>query len=276
MNCRGIGPVGVCSWSVNNDPTVLNQLRDRTDVNHIHLSLNPALDGLSGYTQRFIDDGWNISATMVGFAQEDYTTLNSIKRTGGIVPDAVWPQNRKRVIEAIQITQQIDVRYLEFHFGYIDAADRTAFDRLTDKAGQLADAAADHDVILLMETGQETAATLHEFINTVHHPALAVNFDPGNMILYGQGNPLEAVALLGNWIRHVHIKDALPAQTAGLWGKEVSWTNGNVNTRAFLKALRQIGYHGVLSIEREAGAERLQDIESAVKQLAAWSDSGAG
>ena len=276
MNCNGIGPVGVCSWSVSNDLALLNALRDKTGVNHIHLSLNPALDGQIGYIQRFIDAGWSISATMVGFTQEDYTTLDSIKQTGGIVPDAVWPQNKQRVLEAIKLTRQIGVDYLEFHFGFIDTADRTAFARLAEKAKELADAAADHDVVLLMETGQETAATLLTFIEAVNHSALAINFDSGNMILYGQGDPVEAVRMLGRWIRHVHIKDALPASKAGQWGSEVPWATGCVNADVFLTALVKGGYHGALSIEREAGANRLGDIESAIDYLAAWSRSDAG
>jgi len=276
MNCSGIGPIGVCGWSVNNDLDLLGRLRDKTGVDRIHLSLNPALDGQAGYAERFLNAGWTISATMVGFAQEDYTTLDTIKRTGGIVPEDVWPQNKNRVLKAIQLTQQIGVPYLEFHFGFIDTADRTAFARLAEKAKELADAAADHDVVLLMETGQETAATLRTFIEAVNHPALAVNFDPGNMILYGQGDPVEAVRMLGRWIRHVHIKDALPASKAGQWGSEVPWATGCVNADVFLTALVKGGYHGALSIEREAGANRLGDIESAIGHLSSWRHSDAG
>jgi sugar phosphate isomerase/epimerase len=244
-------------------------------VSHLYLSLNPALDGQTGFLQRFIDAGWTISATMVGFGQEDYSTLDSIKRTGGIVPETAWPQNKTRVLEAIKMTLQLGVPYLEFHFGFIDSMDRTAFERLKDKAKQLADAAADHEVVLLMETGQETAAMLYEFMDTARHPALAVNFDPGNMILYGRGSPIEAVKTLGRWIRHVHVKDALPAQTVGQWGCEVPWTTGKVDADAFLKTLNQMGYQGGLLIEREAGANRLNDIESAIGYLSSWSDADA-
>lgn len=270
MNCNGIGPIGLCSWSVNNDLNLLNPLRDKTGIDRIHLSLNPALDGQSGYVERFLDAGWKLSATMVGFVQEDYTTLESIKTTGGIVPDAVWPQNKVRVLEAIKMTAALRVPYLEFHFGFIDTADRRAFSRLAEKAKQLADAAAEQGVVLLMETGQERAAMLYEFLHTVPHPALAVNFDPGNMILYGQGDPVEAVGLLGPWIRHVHIKDANLAGVPGQWGAEVTWGTGQVNSSLFLSALRKVNFSGVLSIEREAGVERLTDIESAAKKLASF------
>lgn len=273
MNCADIGPIGVCSWSMNDDLVLLNQLREKTGVEHLHLSLNPLLDGQNDFAEPFLETGWKLSAAMVGLLQENYTTLDSIRRTGGIVPETVWPQNKARLLEAIRITRWLGAPYLEFHFGFIDADDRVAFNSLVNKARQLADAAAENGVVLLMETGQETAATLRVFIETVDHPALAINFDPANMILYGQDNPIEAVGLLRQWIRHVHIKDACPAVAVGQWGAEVPWATGKVNADAFLEALKRIGYNGVLSIEREAGGERLHDIESAISYLVSWSDT---
>lgn len=270
MNCDNIGPIGLCSWSVENDLNLLARLRERTGLDRVHLDLNPELSGQKNYIERFIDQRWQFSATMVGFPQEDYTTLDTIRRTGGIVPDDVWPQNKQRVLDAIKLTRQLNVPYLEFHFGFIDDTDKTAFNRLLDKAQRLADAAGQEKVTILMETGQETAATLRRFLEAAAHPALAVNFDPGNMILYGKGNPIEAVGIVGRWIRHTHAKDALPAEKAGQWGKEMAWTKGKVNTDAFLKALRQIGYQGTLSIEREAGVSRLDDIELAIRALSEW------
>ncbi len=269
MKYADMNPIGVCSWSLSDDASLLQEVRRETGVECVHLSLNPALDGRKGYAERFVDSGWTIPATMVGFAQEDYTSLRSIRETGGIVPEAVWPQNRARVLEAIRMTRSLKVPYLEFHFGFIDESDRRAFETLAARVRQLADAAADNGVVLLMETGQETASNLLGFIECVDHPALAVNFDPGNMILYGRGNPVEAVGILGRRIRHVHIKDALPSAVAGQWGTETVWGKGSVGTRAFLKSLKDVGYAGALSIEREAGSDRIGDIESAVRLLLA-------
>ena len=61
----------------------------------------------------------------------------------------------------------------------------------------LADKAGEYNVTLLMETGQESAEELRDFLEKLNHPALGVNFDPANMILYGKGNPVEAVGILG-------------------------------------------------------------------------------
>ena len=268
MMVYGKWPIGICSWSLDNDLLLLNKLREKVGIDHVHLALNPAIgESKVGYLDDFVRDGWKVSATMVGFEQEDYSTLEAIKRTGGIVPDEYWTQNRAMVFKAIEATASLNVKYLEFHFGFIDTSDPVYSAKLVARARELADAAQKNGVIILMETGQETARTLREFLEMVKHPSLAVNFDPANMILYGKGDPVEAVELVGPWIKHVHIKDALASQVVGQWGKEVAWGMGEVGAEGFLNALNRVNFAGTVSIEREAGTSRVDDIKSAVVKL---------
>jgi L-ribulose-5-phosphate 3-epimerase len=257
-------PIGVCSWSMHSDTTELAKLMTQVGINHIHLELNPAFaPNGKDYLDSVRRHGWQLTATMVWFAQEDYSTLETIRQTGGIVPDDCWPQRKELVLDAIKLTASLGAKYLSLHFGFIDAANTA----LAGRAKCLADAAAKKDVVLLMETGQETAQMLADFLEKLAHPALAVNFDPANMILYGKGEPIEAVKILGRWIRHVHAKDALRSPVAGQWGKEVVWGSGQVGGEVFLKALKQTGFAGALSIEREAGASRVDDIKCAAQTL---------
>ncbi|MEI6516953.1 MAG: sugar phosphate isomerase/epimerase family protein, partial [bacterium] len=131
----------------------------------------------------------------------------------------------------------------------------------------LADIALNRGLTLLMETWQETAADMRKFLVDMDHPALGINFDPANMILYGKGNPVKAVKTLGPWIRHVHIKDAKKSKKRGEWGAEVPWGKGEVDGKAFLRGLRAAGFKGAFAIEREAGSNRMGDIKSALKIL---------
>ncbi len=127
---------------------------------------------------------------------------------------------------------------------------------------------ARHDITLLMETGQEPAAELLAFLQSLAAPNVAINFDPANMILYGAGDPIDAVRTLGKHVRHVHVKDATPSDAPGVeWGAEVPFGTGRVNPSAFLSALKAVGYAGPLAIEREAGAARLADVKTAVAAL---------
>ena len=248
-------PIGVCTWSLGNDFAKISELRKQTGLECIHLGLDGAMP----------DDieNWTITATMIGFAQEDYSTLETTRATGGIVPNDCWDENKKHVAEGIEKTSQLGAKYLEFHFGFIDDTDA----ELLDKVKLLADAAGEKGVTLLMETGQETAGQLKRFLEKLDHPAVGVNFDPANMILYGKGNPADAVRVLSPWIKHVHIKDAVAADTPGAWGTEVAWGNGQVNPAVFLAALKEFGFDGALAIEREAGADRIEDIKLAIERL---------
>ena len=249
---------------MHNNTTELAALMAEVGISHTHLAIGPAFapDG-KAYLDAIEKQGWQLTATMIGFAQEDYSTLETIRHTGGIVPDNCWQQNKKLVLDAIKLTASLGAKYLEFHFGFIDTANTA----LADRVKYLADAAAKNGVVLLMETGQETAQTLAAFLEKLAHPALAVNFDPANMILYGKGEPTEAVKILGRWIRHVHAKDALRSPVAGQLGKEVVWGSGHVSGEVFLKVLKQTGFAGALSIEREAGASRVDDIKCAAEAL---------
>ncbi len=261
-------PIGVCTWSLQNDFDKLNILRDDTGLSHLHLAVSPALEENGReYLARIEKENWEISATMIDFAQEDYTTMQAIKATGGIVPDECWEKNRQKVFDAINVTVGLGVEDLSLHFGFLDLEDFAQAKKLYDRAKLLGDRAGEKGIRILMETGQETIAELDEFLKELNHPAFGVNFDPANIILYDKGNPVEAVGTLSAWIKHVHIKDGIRTQTPGTWGQEVSWGSGQVGSNEFLNALQEINFAGALAIEREAGDDRLGDIKIAVERL---------
>ena len=105
---------------------------------------------------------------------------------------------------------------------------------------------------LHLETGQETASGLLEFLHDTDRDNLFVNFDPANMILYGTGEPIEALKKIGKYVRSVHCKDGKWAANPGKeWGQEVPLGEGDVGIEAYLRTLAEIGYEGPLTIERE-------------------------
>ena len=254
-------PVGVCSWSAGDDIAVLAKLKEEIGLDILHLNLVPLLE-----KKHHIADyqTWKISSTMIAFPQEDYTTLESIKKTGGIVPDDCWEENRLRVLKAIDITANMKVEYLSFHVGFIEENNA---EKLYKRMKLLADEALARDVMLLMETGQESDQMLRTFLEKLDHQAVGINFDPANMILYNTGNPIKAVAKLAPWLRHIHIKDAVMTSIPGTWGAETNWGDGQVGGEDFLKALKKTGFSGALAIEREIGNKRDNDIKLTVNRL---------
>ena len=122
-----------------------------------------------------------------------------------------------------------------------------------------------------LETGQEPAHVLMQFIADVARPNLKINFDPANMILYGTGDPIEALGVLGGHVVSVHCKDGdwPPRDQPEALGTERALGEGSVGISAFIHKVKEIGYRGVLSIEREEPNQEVRnaDIRKAVKLL---------
>jgi sugar phosphate isomerase/epimerase len=262
----------VCTWSLNlPNIEATAEAINGLGIEHIHLALPPALEkNGDAYLRVVKEQGWTVTCTMMAFAEEDYSSFEAIRETGGIYPDATWSKNKELVTRAIGINADMGVDYLSFHFGFIGEPGSTTWNKILERTRILAEEAARAKIMLLMETGQETAEELKRFIEQLDHPAVGVNFDPANMILYDNDEPIGAVEILAPWIKHVHIKDGKRPRPDKEWEGEVPWGMGDVDTVAFLRALERIGYTGALAIERESGNQRVADIRSAIEKLVAY------
>ena len=269
MKCKD-WPIGVCSWSLKTDIAGVAKAMKELGIEHVHLAVRPALEkNGSKYMDVAQAQDWTISSAMIDFPQEDYSTLEAIKKTGGIVPDDCWMRNKKLFLGAADVAVELGVQCLSMHAGFIDQTDASYARKLYNRIRSLADAAGERHVGLLLETGQETADELRHFLEKLDHPSVGVNFDPANMILYDKGEPLAAVRVLAPWIKHVHIKDAIRTKQPGTWGTEVPWGQGQVASDRFLGVLEEVGFKGTLAIEREAGDDRFGDIKLAAQRLKA-------
>jgi sugar phosphate isomerase/epimerase len=155
---------------------------------------------------------------------------------------------------------------MSLHAGFLDESDPKAFATYVERVTWIRDEAKRHGVTVILESGQETAEDLAKFLEKV--PGVFVNFDPANMILYGKGEPREAIKTLAPWIRQVHVKDALFTAKPGTWGTEVPWGEGAVGARSFITELEALGFTGNYVIEREGGSGREADINLAAERLA--------
>jgi sugar phosphate isomerase/epimerase len=206
-------------------------------------------------------NGIGIISGMLGCIGEDYSTLDSIRVTGGVAPDAHWEENLRNARTTAELARRLQLPLVTFHAGFLphDAAD-PQFGRMLGRLGTIADLFAAQGIRLGLETGQESAEDLARVLRQLNRPNVCVNFDPANMILYAKGDPVAAVGVLAPWIGQVHIKDATRTRVPGTWGEEVAAGTGDVDWPAFFAALDQIHYRGHLVIEREAGSQRVADI----------------
>ena len=263
-----INRLGVCSWSL--QPATPQELVDKllaTGMRRVQLALDPlrkAPDVWGQTAALFQQNGISIMSGMFGCVTEDYATLETIRATGGIAPDATWDQNWKNIQATAALAEDLGLRLVTFHAGFLphEQSDPN-FAKLAARLAQVADLFHGQNIVLGLETGQETAPVLLQLLKKLNRLNLGVNFDPANMILYGKGNPIEAMRVLGPWIRQVHIKDARATKVPGTWGEEVAVGSGQVDWRTFFATLEELNFTGDFVIEREAGAQRVVDIRQA-------------
>lgn len=118
------------------------------------------------------------------------------------------------------------------------------------------------------ETGQETPVTLLRFIQTVGLDNLGINLDPANLLLYGKGNPVDALHVFGKWVRAIHAKDGEPPTDGVNLGREVKVGTGFVRYPEFLPKLLDCGFTGDLTIEREIhGDQQTKEIRETITYL---------
>ncbi|PWU11855.1 MAG: hypothetical protein C5B50_22620 [Verrucomicrobia bacterium] len=261
----GQARLAVCSWSLQPvSPEDLAAKLQATGIKRVQLALDPLreLPDVWFETGGFLAKaGIELVSGMFGCVGEDYSTLDSIRATGGIAPDATWAQNLTNIQRTVALAERLDLQLVTFHAGFMphEASD-PRYVKMLERLGQVADRFALSGISLGLETGQETAALLREMLEELNRPNLGVNFDPANMILYDKGDPIEAARILGPWLRQVHIKDARRTKNFGTWGEEVPVGEGDVDWRAFVAALKSLRFTGDLVIEREAGEKRVEDI----------------
>lgn len=260
--------LAVCSWSLRPaNPAELLGACECTGIARLQLALDPLRENPAVWGQFAAlaqQRGVQIVSGMFGTVGEDYTTLETIKRTGGVVPDATWDANWKNIQEVAVLAARLGLKTVTFHAGFLPHEESDpAFAKLLERIDRIAALFAGHGIALGFETGQETADTLAAFLRHLARPNVGVNFDPANMILYDKGDPIRALQILGPWLKQCHIKDARSTRVPGTWGEEVTVGTGEVDWPAFLRTLDSLDYRGDLCIEREAGEQRAADIRSA-------------
>lgn len=264
--------LAVCSWSVHpSNPQELAARLEEIGIRRVQLALDPLRENPAVWDSTeacFREKGISIVSGMVGCVGEDYTTLDSIRVTGGLAPDSTWEQNLQNFRATMPIAHRLGLKLIAFHAGFLphDEADPN-FAKMLRRLATVADLFAGGGIDLGFETGQESAPVLLEVLHKLNKKNVGVNFDPANMILYDKGDPIEALRLLGPAVRQVHIKDAIRTKVPGTWGQEVPVGTGQVDWRAFLSTLDALSFAGDLVIEREAGDQRVADIRFARQTL---------
>jgi L-ribulose-5-phosphate 3-epimerase len=125
---------------------------------------------------------------------------------------------------------------------------------------------------------------------------VSVNFDPANMVMVTGDDPVSGVKLLKDYIVHTHVKDGVRLKPVdpravydavgygegvnhekisqmvaeGEYFRELPLGKGAVDFSEYFKALKEIGYQGYLTIEREVGINPIKDISDTIEFIKAY------
>ena len=202
---------------------------------------------------------------------------------GGFMDPAANPKKIEKSKAILDLAKELGTNIVTTHIGIVPAdVNSERFQIMQEACYQLAEYANSLEAHFAVETGPETAVTLKRFLDTLGSKGLAVNFDPANFVMVTGDDPVKGVFTLADYIVHTHAKDGIklydldpekiynPAADIIITSPafaEMPLGQGKVDFGGWIGALRQIGYDGYLTIERETGENPAADIRAAVQFL---------
>lgn len=248
-------PIGVFS-SIDAGLGVKLEVAHELEIPTVHLhaphKTSRTQENAEKFLKRLEEFGIRITVVFGGFEGESYADIPTTAKTVGLVPAETRAERLVELKEIADFAKLLGVDAVALHLGFIPHDGGGVFDEIVAVTQEVCDYCRDLGQNFHLETGQETADGLLHFIAAVGRDNLFINFDPANMILYGSGEPIEALGKVGRYVRSVHCKDAKwAAQPGQEWGAEVPLGQGDVGMANFLAKLKEIGYEGPLTIERE-------------------------
>lgn len=186
--------------------------------------------------------------------------------TLGLVPEVFRFERMKMLEKGIDFAAMIHVRDVATHVGYMPENPYDPnYQGVLTCLKTLVKQCKRNQQNFLFETGQETPVTLKRAIQDIEKETgkgnVGINLDPANLIMYGKANPVDALDVFGEYVMGIHGKDGKYPTDGHLLGKEVPLGEGKVNYPAFVAKLKEIGYAGDITIEREiSGEEQKRDI----------------
>lgn len=273
--------IGVLFWPTPDPKEILPTVAN-LGVRCAQLGIGGDLDlGVApAWKKALADANLRITTVCAAYNGEDYADIPTVERTVGFIPADTRSEREERTLRVSDFAAQVGAKGIATHIGFVPHdPSHPNYVAVRELVRRICDHAAKHNQTFALETGQEAAPVLLNFIRDVNRPNLGINFDPANMILYGTGDPIEALGILGKLVLSIHCKDGNwpPKNDPKALGKEQPLGKGAVGIDRFLAKLAEIGYKGPLIIERE-GVDRAQwsqDVQSAIRLLESLKSSAA-
>lgn len=203
---------------------------------------------------------------------------------------AIEKDNPERIAKTkriVDLANTFDCHIVTSHIGVIpEDEDSEIYKSLFKACSEIAKYAESKNSYFAIETGPEKVKTLKRFIEKVGSKGLAVNYDPANLYMVTHEDEVEGVYQLKDYIVHTHGKDGLrgkkygPTEVYHFFAEggiedlnlaeyfiETPLGEGGVSFDRYVNALKEIGYNGYITIEREVADTPVEDIKLAVDFL---------
>ncbi len=189
--------------------------------------------------------------------------------TIGLVPEAYRAERVEALKAGAAFAERVGVPSITTHCGFIpETPSNPLYSGVLDALREVVEYCGERDIEFWFETGQETPVTLLRVIEDLGYDNLGVNLDPANLLMYGKANPVDALDVFGAYVTGVHAKDGEYPTDGRHLGVEKPLGEGRVNFPVLVPKLKDLGYTGALTIEREiSGPKQIKDIKHAIKLL---------
>jgi sugar phosphate isomerase/epimerase len=202
------------------------------------------------------------SLVVTGPGPEEYDFYQG-PLTIGVLPREYRASRIEHIKRASDFAHVIAIPAIQTHCGFIpENPNDPDYKEMVDAIREVAGYCREHGQQFRYETGQETPITLLRAIQDVGLDNQGLNFDCGNLILYGKADPVDALDVIGRYVQGMHAKDGLYPTNPRHLGQEVPIGQGKVNFPRVLARLKELGYRGPVTIEREiSGPRQMEDLK---------------
>ncbi|MCQ2428030.1 MAG: sugar phosphate isomerase/epimerase [Clostridia bacterium] len=209
--------------------------------------------------------GVEITAFWCGWDGMSYWNFYEGPSTLGLVPTAYRAERLAMLVKGAQVAKRMGVTDVVTHVGFLpENPATTEYQELVCALRWYCKKLLAQGQYFLFETGQETPVTLKRMIQDIGTGNVGINLDPANLLLYGKANPVDSLDIFGEYVRGIHGKDGEYPTDGRYLGKEKPLGEGRVNYPLFIARLKELGYDGAITIEREiSGEKQIEDILSA-------------
>ena len=185
------------------------------------------------------------------------------------------PRKIEYMKTVIDLASRLECKVVPSHVGVIPDEPNEKYRAMQHAIGTVGEYAAKQGVTFAIETGPEPIKVLKPFVDSC--VGVGINYDPANLIMVLDEDVVQGVYTAKSSIVHTHAKDGVIHKYLGAekvydiianagieelqrlgaeYMTEVRLGTGSVPWPEYLKALKDIGFDGYLTIEREMIEDR--------------------